>query len=301
MGLLRRVYDWVNRQAWLLLTLTTLIWGGNVVASRLAVGEVSPMMLVALRWLLVFLMLAAVAREDVARDWPKIGAAWPRLAAFGALGYTGFNLLFYAGAHYTSGVNLAIIQGSTPIFIMLGAAMAFAQRFMPVQWIGMAVTVAGVLLIATQGDPTHLASLTLNRGDVYCLIASVLFAGYSLGLRDRPPISPLALFAAMAFAAVLASLPFAAWEMWSGAGQTPTLKGWVILAYIAVGPSFLSQLMYMRGVALIGPARAAPYYNLTPVFGALLSVLILREPFHGFHAAALAMVLAGIWLSERKR
>ena len=59
--------------------------------------------------------------------------------------------------------------------------------------------------------------------------------------------------------------------------------------------------MYMRGVALIGPARAAPYYNLTPVFGALLSVLILREPFHGFHAAALAMVLAGIWLSERKR
>lgn len=300
MEVFRRLRDGVNRQAWLVLAATTLIWGGNVVAGRGAVGAMSPFVLVALRWFFAFAMIALFARADLRRDFPKIGPAWPKLAAMGALGFTTYNALFYVAARHTAGVSLAILQGSTPIFVMLFAAVALAQRFRASQWAGLAVATLGVVTVATQGDFAHLAALTFNRGDVYTLIACALFAVYSLGLRRRPAISPLSLFAAMSLSAFALSLPLAAWEIWSGQAFWPSPKGWAILAYIAIGPSFLAQLLWMRGVALIGPARAGVFYNLTPVFGALLSVLILRESFGWHQALALALVLAGIWLSEKK-
>jgi len=298
--LLKRLFGWVNRQAWLVLTLTTLIWGGNVVAGRSAVGEMSPLSLVSLRWFFAFAMIAVFAREEARRDFPMIGRAWPRLIVMGALGFTTFNALFYIAARYTSGVSLAILQGSTPIFVMAGAALVFAQRFRALQWMGLAVTTFGVVMIATQGDPRNLSTLQFNRGDVYCVIACALFAVYSLGLRNRPPISAMSLFAAMSLAAFASSVPLAIWEIAQGQAMWPTPKGWAILAYIAIGPSFLGQLLWMRGVALIGPARAGLYYNLTPVFGSMLSVLILREAFGWHQGLALALVLGGIALAERK-
>jgi drug/metabolite transporter (DMT)-like permease len=80
--------------------------------------------------------------------------------------------------------------------------------------------------------------------------------------------------------------------------QWPTPKGWLITLYIAVFPSFLSQLFFMRGVDLIGPGRAGIFVNLVPVFSAILAVLILGEAFQAYHALALALVLGGIVLAE---
>lgn len=300
MAVLRRLWGWVNRQAWLVLAATTLVWGGNVVAGRAAVGEMSPLVLVSLRWAFAFAMIAIFARQEVRRDFPLIGAAWPRLAAMGALGFTTYNALFYIAARHTSGVSLAILQGSTPIFVMIFAALFLAARFRPTQWAGLLVATLGVAMVATRGDLAQLGALEFNRGDVYTMIACALFAIYSLGLRHRPAISPLSLFAAMSLSAFALSLPLAAWEIWSGNAFWPSAKGWAILAYVAIGPSFLAQLLWMRGIALIGPARAGLFYNLTPIFGALLSVLILREALGWHQAAALALVLAGIFLSESK-
>ncbi|MEH0071859.1 DMT family transporter [Pannonibacter sp. Pt2-lr] len=73
------------------------------------------------------------------------------------------------------------------------------------------------------------------------------------------------------------------------------------MLFIAIFPSFLSQIFFMRGVELIGPARAGIFINLVPIFGAILAVLILSEPFHLYHALALGLVFTGIWLSERRK
>ena len=69
---------------------------------------------------------------------------------------------------------------------------------------------------------------------------------------------------------------------------------------MALGPSLASQLLYMRGVELIGPNRAGLFSNLVPIFGAFFAVLLLGEEFHVYHAVALAMTLAGIWLAEQR-
>ncbi|RYY87407.1 MAG: EamA family transporter, partial [Comamonadaceae bacterium] len=61
---------------------------------------------------------------------------------------------------------------------------------------------------------------------------------------------------------------------------------------------FISQLTFMQAVSLIGPARAGMFMNLVPIFGPLLAVLVLSEPLSPYHAAALALVLGGIYIAE---
>lgn len=290
----------VNHRAYALLFVVAFFWGGNVVAGRLAVGEMSPMTMVSLRWLLAALLLAPLVARDVPAAWPILAPRWKRLAVTGALGFTGFNALFYASAYYTSGVNIAIIQGTVPIFVLAGAVFVMGQKAGPMQWLGLALTVAGVAIIAARGDFAALAALDFNRGDLYNVLACVIFAIYSLSLRDKPAVKPMVFFGALAIFAFLASLPLLALEIWRGQFFWPTGEGLLVLLYVGFGPSFLAQILYIRGVEMIGPARAGPFYNLVPVIGALLSVLILSEPFAPYHAVALVLVLAGIFASERK-
>lgn len=283
----------------LLLILTTLIWGSNAVAARLAVGHVSPMMLTTARWIIACIALWFVARQQVMQHLPALRGRWTYLAVMGVSGFTAFNALFYAAAHHTTAVNLALIQGMIPVLVLLGGAFFLALRVTSLQIVGVVITLAGVAIVASRGSWAVLAALDFNVGDIGILLASALYAGYTLGLRARPLVPPLVFFSAVAGVAALASLPLLAAEVATGHFFWPTLRGWLIVVYVGLLPSFLSQIFFIRAVELIGPGRASVFLNLNPVFGPALAVGLLGEPVGAYHAVALAMVLGGIWIAER--
>lgn len=286
--------------AYFLLTATAVMWAGNSVASKLAVGHVSPMMLVGLRWLMACTVLALVVGPQMKAHWPQLVARWPMLLLMGGLGFTVFNALFYVAGHHTSAINLGLFQGSIPVLVLLGGLVAFGTAVRPLQLAGAAITILGVAMTASGGSLETLLTLSINIGDIYMLIACVLYTGYTLGLRGRPNVPGLVFFSAMAAAAFITSLPFMAWEIAAGKMIWPDLRGWAILVYVAFFPSLLAQLSFMRGVELIGPGRAGIFVNLVPVFAALFAVLILSEPFGLHHALALALVLGGIAIAEKR-
>ena len=111
------------------------------------------------------------------------------------------------------------------------------------------------------------------------VIAAVLYAGYTIGLRQRPNVSGLSMLAAMAFAAFVTSIPLMIWEIASGGFVWPTAAGLLALAFVALGPAFAAQIFYMRGVELIGPGRAGVFVNLVPVFGAIMAVVVAWRAF----------------------
>ena len=185
------VWNWLDHRPALLLIFTTLVWGSNVVAARLAVGHVSPMMLTTARWSVACIAQWLVARRQVVADWPLLRPRWHYLTAMGVAGFTGFNALYYNAAHHTSAANLAIIQGVVPVLVLLGAAVVFRLRVSVLQALGVLLTLAGVALVAARGQWSVLRALDLNVGDVGVLAASVLYAGYTLGLRAKPAVSPL--------------------------------------------------------------------------------------------------------------
>jgi drug/metabolite transporter (DMT)-like permease len=289
---------WSN--AYLLLALTTLIWGGNAVASKLAVGHVSPMALTSLRWVGVALVLPVLLRKEIVAHWPVIRANAAQIILMGGLGFTVFNALMYVAGHHTSVVNMGITQGAIPALVMIGAVLAYRTPLRAVQVAGLILTIMGVVLVAVQGDLGALKQLAFGYGDILMIVAGCFYAGYTLALRKRPPLPGLVFFTSMALVACILSLGLFAAEAAMGQSQWPDLRGWLIVLYVTLGPSIASQLMFMRGVELIGPARAGLFVNLVPIWAALLGVLIVNEPFAPYHAVALAMVLGGIWLAERK-
>lgn len=300
MTIVAMLWSGLMRQPYLVLLLTALFWSGNAVAGRLSVGEISPLALTCLRWVIVVIILVPVFARQIQAHAKTLRPRWPSIFLMGALGFTVFNALFYLSAHHTSAVNMTILQGSIPVLVLLGTVLLFRARIRPLQVIGMAVTLVGVAAVAGKGDLRVLMTLALNVGDVWMLAACVLYAGYTLGLRDRPPVPGFVFFTSMAVVAFVTSLPLLVLEVAQGSFQWPTPRGWAVLLYVGLFPSLLSQIFFMRGVELIGPARAGIFVNLVPVFGALLAVVILGEPFALYHAAGLVLVLGGIALAERR-
>ncbi|NBN62990.1 EamA family transporter [Microvirga tunisiensis] len=284
----------------LLLTLAMLYWGGNTIAGRLAIGEVSPMVIVFLRWIIVAGLLAVMMRRQLVSEWDLARPHLPGMVAMALFGFVGFNILFYVAAHSTSAINLGIIQGSMPALVLLGTVLVFRARVKALQVAGILVTMAGVALVAAQGDFANLARLQINPGDGIMLVASLFYAGYTLALRNRPKLSGMVFFTLLSIISALASVPAVVYEIAAGTAIWPGLEGWLIVLFIALFPSFLAQIHFMRGVELIGPGRAGVFINLVPIFSAILAVLLLGEPFQWHHAVALVLVLGGIWLSERK-
>jgi drug/metabolite transporter (DMT)-like permease len=283
----------------LLLVLTTLVWAAHAIVGRLAVGQIGPMTLTCLRWAIALVPILIAARPALRRDWPALKARWIYLTVMGAAGYTAFNALFYVAAHHTSALNLSIIQGAIPALVLIGARAFLGVRFSAFQALGALITMIGVVVIAAQGDPARLAALAFNSGDVMMVVGVALYAGYTVGLRQRPNVSGVSMLAAMALAAFVTSVPLMIWEIMSGGFISPNWRGLLALAFVALGPAFISQLTFMRGVELIGPGRAGVFVNLVPVFGAIMAVVILGEPFAPYHVLALLLVVGGIAIAQR--
>lgn len=286
---------------YVLLVLTMLMWSGNGIAGRLAVGEISPMVIVCLRWFAASTCLIIFAHRQIREDW-RILKHHLLLVGFGGIfGLTGFNALFYLAAHHTSAVNMTILQGSLPIFVLIGAVFVHRTPISLLQGIGILLTLAGVVAVAAQGDFLILIGLRFNIGDVWLVLACLIYAIYTLMLRDRPKVSGVGFFSIVSMAAFITSLPLLGFEAALGETQWPTAQGWAILAFIAFFPSLLAQLCFLRAVGLIGPGRAAIFTNLVPIFGPILAIFLLGEPFHAYHAMALVLVLGGITLAEWRR
>jgi drug/metabolite transporter (DMT)-like permease len=160
------------------------------------------------------------------------------------------------------------------------------------------VTLSGIVVVASRGQLALLAGLAFNIGDVWIVVACLLYAGYALGLRNRPAVPAIVFFAAMAAVAALTSVPLVVAEIVTGRFFMPTATGVALIVFIGLLPSFVSQIFFIQAVAAIGPARAGLFLNLVPIFGPLLAVLVLGEPLSAYHAVALALVLGGIYIAE---
>jgi drug/metabolite transporter (DMT)-like permease len=217
----------------------------------------------------------------------------------GIFGFTAFTALLYLSAHSTSALNIGILQGSIPALVLLGAFLFYRTPVSILQKTGVSMTFVGVLVVAFGGDVSQVLELTMNRGDLIILLACVFYAGYTIGLRKRPGTSSLGLFTGLAAAAFISAVPLAIIEVASGDYIWPSTKGWIVVALITLFPSFLAQIFFMQGVALIGPGRAGVFINLVPVFAAIFAVAYLGEQFEIFHGIALMLVLGGIWVSEK--
>lgn len=285
--------------AYLMLALAPLLWGGNAVAGKIATLDWQPFTLTALRWAIAMVMLLPFAWRPLQRDWPTIRQHLPLLVALGAFGMCGFNLLMFLALNTTSAINVSIEQASMPALIMIANFLLLSQRVRLLQIVGLVLSIVGVLIVTTAGNPLSFIGGGLVAGDAWMLLACVFYAGYTFGLRWRPAIHWMSYMWVISVSAFAMALPFATWEWTVTPPALPGSRGWFVLLYIVIFPTVVSQVAWARGVELVGSNRAGLFFNLIPIFGAGLAVLLLGERFEWYHAVGLAMVLGGIGLAER--
>ena len=285
----------------LMLILATLGWGSNTIVGRLAVGEVGPMILIFFRWGLVVLLITAISGRAMIEEWSNIKKKVKWIFLMGGCGLSLFNALFYMAAHSTSAINLGIIQSVMPAMILAGAFFLFGSRINKIQMVGVALTFLGCIVVISKGSIDYLLLLTFSSGDLLMLAACLFYAGYSLGLKNRPDVSGIVMMGYFSIAAFIMTIPLVILELLIVGLRAPTQQGWGIIIYIAIMPSFLSQIFFMRGVDLVGPSSAGLYTNLVPIFSAFLAAIILNELFSMYHLLAMSIVFAGIAIFEYQK
>lgn len=304
----------------LLMSLPPLLWAGNAVLGRMAVGSVPPLTLNAMRWLLAFLLLLPLGWR-VLRTPRELLARWRHLLLLGTLGVGLYNALQYLALVSSTPINVTLIAASMPVWMLAVGALCYGVRPRRNQMAGVVLSLAGVTLVIARGELASLSRLQFVAGDLYIVVAIIGWSFYSWMLahppahlrgegrpllRETPTAAPRGWnWAEMLLVQVLAGLAFAggAAALEQAAGASPIRwSGWVLamLAFVAIGPSLIAYRCWSLGVALAGPTAASFFNNLTPVFAALLSAALLGEPPRPYHAGAFALIVAGIVVSSRR-
>ncbi|MEM7216166.1 MAG: DMT family transporter [Pseudomonadota bacterium] len=284
---------------YLLLTVTALVWGGNAVAGKLAVGHVSPFLLTHLRWLVACAVLLPFAYPHLKKDWPKIKENLPFLVILGMTGFTIFNNLMYLALTYTSAINVAIEQASMPLIVFFLNYLLFRTSVTIFQIVGFLITLTGVVVTATGGNVFSINGQSLNIGDIIMITAITVYGVYSVFLRNKPDIHLLSFMSVLGVAAFIGTIPFVAYEFTTDKFIWPDTQGWGVVIFAALFPSIVSQIFWVMGLEKIGSNRGGLFINLVPIFGALLAIIILGEQFQTYHAIGLVLVLGGIALAQK--
>jgi drug/metabolite transporter (DMT)-like permease len=294
-----------------LLTLPPLMWAGNAVIGRVMANYSPPMLLNFMRWSGALLILLPLGWQTfgTAERRAAVWQRWPHLATLGLLGVGMYNAMQYMALRTSTPLNVTLIAASQPLWMMLVGALFYRVRPSPRDLLAAALSLAGVVIVLTRGHPLGLLQVKLVPGDLLLLVAIACWALYSWMLA-RPPQSmrgdarPAWDRSQFLLVQVLFGL---VWAGLAAGGEALVLGdddaarwGWTLglaLLYIAVGPSLIAYWAWGLGVAHAGPAMAALFSNLTPLFTALISGAALGLWPEPYHLAAFALIVTGILCS----
>ncbi len=290
----------------LLLVLPPMIWAGNAIVGRLAVPVVPPFTLNLLRWALAFLMLLPLAAW-VLKPGSGLWSSWRRFAMLGLFGAGLYNTLQYLALKTSTPINVTLVASSIPI-LMLGVGWLFyGQSISRRQLAGALLSMIGVLVVLCQGDWRRLTQLHLVPGDIFMLLASLAWAVYSWMLtKQDEPQSIRRDWAAFLLAQSVFGI---GWSSVFSVGEWAVTDariewGWTLIAalvYVSAVASILAYRCWGLSVARVGPAAAGFFINLTPLFAALMSTLMLGDAPKPFHGLAFLLIVGGIAVSSTQR
>jgi drug/metabolite transporter (DMT)-like permease len=280
--------------------LAVLLWAGNWVIGRMIRIEAPPGGITLARWVIAAGVLLVFNAASVCRHWSLIRRSWPILLLLALTASVLQHLPVYIGLHTTTATTAALLNATTPVFILLMGWLMLGERLTSGVIAGVAVALCGAVWIVTRGQPGSLMQWTLQVGDLWILVATLSWAVYTVLLRWRPAgLPPLTLLCMVATLGALISLPVAAVEYALGARFIWTTQVAAGLVYIGLGATVLGYICWNRGVEILGASRAGPFMYLMPVYTPLLGWIFLDERMEPFHLIGVGLIFAGILLARR--
>lgn len=292
---------------YLLLALAACFWGGNYVIGHLLVSQVDPIVLSALRWWATATLLMMLYFRQVKQQWPAIKQAKGIVFFLALCGQVLFPLTLYVGLQYTSSLNAAIYLSTTPAMVLLINRFIFHERISTGNIAGVILSSCGVIWLILQGNVTDWSTLrNLNRGDLWTMGSAISWAAYCAFLRLKPKaVAGNGFVAVSASVGAIMLLPVLMANTMQAAdldlAPYLSLNFLLGLAYLVIFPSWLSYLLWNKGIAAIGATRGEVFSHLIPLSGGLFSILFLHAPLYTYHLISALAIVCGITLCSRSR
>jgi len=279
-----------------------LFWSGNFIVGRAMRGDVPPVSLNFWRWLVALIILLPLSYGQLQRHLVLLKAEWKVIAGLGLTGIAAFHICVYVALTSTTAINALLFLSMAPVAIVIASWLVFRETINLTQGAGIIVSLLGAVVIIGRGSVEILRQLHLNQGDLWMVVAVVLWAVYTILLKRRPAQLPqLALLTSSVVTGMLWMLPLYLVSL--AMGQRLTVNGSTLMGvlYIGLFASVLAFLFWNKGVAHLGPNRAGMFIHLMPFFGAALSVVFLGEGLALYHISGAIFIFTGIALSSQER
>ena len=277
------------------------LWGSYPATTKLALVDFPPFFLAAVRCTAASCFLLVLLGRSSSDTIRGLGPGAARaFFVLGATGIWGSMQFTYLAIYNTTAGNAVILQAATPVIVVLIARFYLSERLRPVQWLGVAASMLGVLLVITRGPFAVLKPAELHSGDFITLLSLCSWAVYTVyGKRVLASYSPLLATTAAYIMGTLLVLPTAAITApLFPVPRLASLTAWAIVFYQGILGA-VAHIWWYQAVLVVGPSQAAIFTNLQPIIGIVLAPLILGEQIGIWHVVGTLFVLAGVGLTTR--
>ena len=288
-----------ERTAIIFLLCTMTFWAGNAVTGRMFYEELPPFQLAFWRWVLAGAIVLIVLRPPLRRDWAVIWAYKWTLLIIGTLGIGMYNTLQYWALHYTTATNVGLIQTIMPLLITMMDWMINRSRVYKIQFVGMALSTLGVVVVISRGDLNVLLNLSLNIGDVLMVIAVLVYGLFSVLLKRAPKLNQWSLLFVLFMIGAVELLPLQYYEYASGERFDFSAGPIIGMIYIVIGPALLAYYFFTTAVGRLGANRAGLFFYWLPIAAAGLAAWLLDERLAFYHLIGFILVVIGLRLGLR--
>ncbi len=289
------------RGIYLRLVLTTFFWGGTFIAGRHLAQTLPHFVAASLRFLFALsgmLVFARLGGQTI--RWPD-RRQWRVVGLLGLSGIFAYNAGFFAGLEHVQASRAALIVAASPVMTLCAVKLIQGNAWPLRVLSGVALSFCGAVMVVSRGEPASLLHGALGIGEVFIFGAVVAWVAYTLAMRYLAKgLDALSLTVSVTLCGTLMLLIPAAFEIRQGGWPAIDWQAWLALAYMGILGTSLSFVWYSQAVVAIGAARATQFTNLVPVFGVLLSVLLLGESLPWASLAGGLMVVAGVlWVNRQ--
>ena len=279
----------------------TAIWSGNLIIARGLSDSIPPVSLAFYRWLVAVIVFIPFAFKNLIREREIIKKHLPYFVITSFLGITTFNTLIYYAGHTTTAMNLSLIAITFPVFIILFSRILYKERLTIKKGIGIILVLSGVVILITKGNISTLLNISLNIGDFWMLLASIIFAVYSLFLKNKPEgISVKALQLSTFILGIIFLFPFFLWEQTTIHQSILTETTIPAILYVGIFASLCAFVLWNKSIIILGPSKAGMVYYTLPLFSGFLAYLFLNESVSMIHFYSIVLIFSGIVTTKQE-
>jgi drug/metabolite transporter (DMT)-like permease len=283
--------------------LATLIWSGNFIIARGVIKTIPPITLGFYRWLLATIIILPFAWKYFVAEISFVKERFWFFFLAAVTGVSMFNTFVYVAGHYSSAINIAILGTcSSPIMSVILARIFLKERIPPLRIAGIVVSIIGILLLLSKGDPRNLLSFRFTKGDWWILAAALSFAIYNTTVRKKPQaMNPVNFLFTVFLIGTIVLFPFYLWELNKEGGIAINATNIEVIIYLGLGTSVICFFIWNKAITILGTGRTALFGNLIPIFSSLEAVLFLNEKITSIHIISFLIVVAGLIIANLKK